>query len=146
RYIFFYKMEKVSLSLTDIQHVGIPVTNISVSENFYSNLGFDNVMRSTFIHEKEEGVCVMMQQGNIVIELYQMPAKELAAIAARNDGHVDHVAFDVKDIDNTFAVLKKAGYHIIEDAPVKLNFWKNGCKYFNIFGPDSERLEFNQVL
>jgi lactoylglutathione lyase len=27
-----------------------------------------------------------------------------------------------------------------------LPFWKNGCKYFNITGPDGERLEFNQIL
>ena len=24
--------------------------------------------------------------------------------------------------------------------------WKNGCKYFNVLGPDGERLEFNQIL
>lgn len=39
-----------------------------------------------------------------------------------------------------------AGYKILESAPVFLQFWKNGCKYFNIIGPDGERLEFNQVL
>ncbi len=103
-------------------------------------------MRANFIHENEEGICVMMKQGNIIIELYQMPQKELAAIAARKDGHVDHVAFDVDDIDKTFTILKNAGYKIIEEAPVFLQFWKNGCKYFNIPGPDGERLEFNQVL
>jgi len=70
----------------------------------------------------------------------------LAAIAARKDGHVDHVAFDVDDIDKTFSVLKEAGYTIFETAPMFLHFWKNGCKYFNISGPDGERLEFNQVL
>jgi len=78
--------------------------------------------------------------------LYQMPQKELAAIAARKDGHVDHIAFDVSDIETTFAVLKDGGYNIIESTPVFLQFWKNGCKYFNIIGPDGERLEFNQVL
>lgn len=139
-------MQKVNLSISTIQHVGIPVTNIQNSETFYTNLGFENVMRATFMHNNEEGVCIMMKQGNIIIELYQMPQKELAGIAARKDGHVDHVAFDVADIDKTFSVLKEAGYNIIEEAPVYLKFWKNGCKYFNIPGPDGERLEFNQVL
>jgi glyoxalase/bleomycin resistance protein/dioxygenase superfamily protein len=78
--------------------------------------------------------------------LYQMPQQELAAIAARKDGHVDHVAFDVDNIDVTFSILSEAGYPVIEPAPVQLNFWKKGCKYFNITGPDGERLEFNQVL
>jgi lactoylglutathione lyase len=27
-----------------------------------------------------------------------------------------------------------------------LAFWSKGCKYFNILGPDGERLEFNQIL
>ena len=138
--------QPVNLNLSNIQHVGIPVTDIKISEAFYSNLGFENVMRANFTHSNEEGICIMMKQGNIIIELYQMPQKELAAIAARKDGHVDHVAFDVDDIDKTFSVLKEAGYTIFETAPMFLHFWKNGCKYFNISGPDGERLEFNQVL
>lgn len=139
-------MQPVTLFLTHIQHIGIPVTDIKVSELFYSNLGFKNVMQANFMHENETGTCIMMQQGSIIIELYQMPAKELPAIANRKDGHVDHVAFDVKNIDETFFILKTSGYHIIEDAPVYLKFWDKGCRYFNILGPDNERLEFNQVL
>ncbi len=139
-------IQHVNLNLSNIQHVGIPVTDIKISETFYTSLGFENVMQANFIHSNEEGTCIMMKQGDIIIELYQMPQKELAAIAARKDGHVDHVAFDVDDIDTTFSVLKEAGYTIFEDAPVFLNFWKNGCKYFNVCGPDNERLEFNQVL
>lgn len=138
--------QPVNLKLKNIQHVGIPVTNIEVSEKFYYNLGFENVMQANFIHENETGICMMMKQGNIIIELYQMPQKELAAVAARKDGHVDHVAFDVDDIDKTFAILKETGYYVIESAPVYLNFWKNGCKYFNMLGPDDERLEFTQLL
>jgi catechol 2,3-dioxygenase-like lactoylglutathione lyase family enzyme len=138
--------QPVNLKLKEIQHIGVPVTNIQVSEVFYRNLGFENVMQANFIHENEQGICIMMKQRNIIMELYQMPSKELAAIAARKDGHVDHVAFDVDDIDATFSILSNAGYHIIESAPVQLNFWKKGCKYFNILGPDCERLEFNQVL
>ena len=75
-----------------------------------------------------------------------MPDPELSEIKQRKDGHVDHVAFDVDDIDLTFETLKQGGFTILEEAPVFLPFWKNGCKYFNITGPDGERLEFNQIL
>jgi len=139
-------MQKVNLSLNNIQHVGIPVTNLQASESFYSNLGFTNVMQANFVHNNESGTCIMMKQGNIIIELYQMPAKELPAIATRKDGHVDHIAFDVPDINKTFAVLKEAGYNIIEEAPVYLPFWEKGCRYFNMLGPDGERLEFNEIM
>ena len=136
----------INLPLKAIQHIGIPVTDIRRSESFYSNLGFKNVMEAPFLHEGEKGTCIMMQQNSIIIELYQMPGKTLQEIASRKDGHVDHVAFDVQDIDEVYKTLSSAGYRIIEPAPVFLQFWKNGTRFFNILGPDNERLEFNQVL
>jgi catechol 2,3-dioxygenase-like lactoylglutathione lyase family enzyme len=136
----------IQLKINSIQHIGIPVTDINTSQSFYSRLGFSNVMEAPFKHAEEKGTCVMMQRGNMIMELYQLPDSALAEIRSRGNGHVDHVAFDVSDIDETFKVIKEAGFNIIEEAPVFLQFWKNGCKYFNITGPDGERLEFNQVL
>ena len=43
-------------------------------------------------------------------------------------------------------LLKKASFQIIEPEPVFLNFGGKGCRYFNILGPDGERIEFNQIL
>lgn len=139
-------VQSVQLSITAIQHVGIPVTDIKVSEVFYTRLGFINVMKAGFLHDNEKGICIMMKQGNIVIELYQLPEKEIQSVRNRKDGHIDHIAFDVQDIDAAFAILKNGGFSIIEKAPVFLDFWEKGCKYFNITGPDGERLEFNQVM
>jgi catechol 2,3-dioxygenase-like lactoylglutathione lyase family enzyme len=136
----------MTLNLQRIQHIGIPVTDLSRSEAFYASLGFKNVMSSTFQFNGAEGKVAMMQSGKIIIEIYQMPESELAEIRQRRDGNVDHIAFDVADIDLTFDTLKKAHFTILEEAPVFLPFWKNGCKYFNIKGPDGERLEFNQIL
>lgn len=136
----------MNLHLQRIQHIGIPVTDLSRSEAFYASLGFKNVMASTFQFNGAEGKVAMMQSGEIIIEIYQMPESELAEIRQRRDGQVDHIAFDVADIDLTFDTLKKANFTILEEAPVFLPFWKNGCKYFNIKGPDGERLEFNQIL
>ena len=134
------------VSINHLQHIGIPVTDIKVSSAFYRQFGFTNVMEAPFTMEGEEGICIMMQCKSIIIELYQLPASKIGSIRERSDGHIDHIAFDVDDIDDTFARLKKASFHILEPAPVFLSFWKNGCKYFNILGPDGERLEFNQVL
>jgi catechol 2,3-dioxygenase-like lactoylglutathione lyase family enzyme len=136
----------MNLNLTRIQHLGIPVADLGRSEAFYNRLGFTNVMSSTFQYEGGEGKVAMMKQGDIIIEIYQMPDAALNEIRSRKDGHIDHVAFDVEDIDMTFQLLKKEGFNIIEEAPVFLPFWLNGCKFFNITGPDGERLEFNQIL
>lgn len=136
----------MNLNLSRIQHLGIPVADLVRSEAFYNRLGFTNVMSCTFQHEGGEGKVAMMKQGDIIIEIYQMPDVALDEIRARQDGHIDHVAFDVEDIDVTFELLKKEGFNIIEESPVFLAFWQKGCKYFNIIGPDGERLEFNQIL
>jgi catechol 2,3-dioxygenase-like lactoylglutathione lyase family enzyme len=134
------------LVLNKIQHIGIPVTDIAVSEAFYIRLGFTNVMESGFLYENKTGTCIMMQRGQMIIELYQMPDPKLGEIRNRKDGHIDHIAFDVPDVDKTFSILKNAGFAVIEEEPVFLAFWEKGCKFFNITGPDGERLEFNQVL
>ncbi len=136
----------VDLKLNFLQHVGLPVTDVKVSEAFYERLGFVNVMGSGFEHKSGRGVVTMMQNGKTILELYQMPEAGLDAIRSRGDGHIDHIAFDVDDIDDAFAKLKKAEFTILEPEPVFLPFWKDGCKYFMILGPDGERLEFNQIL
>ncbi len=136
----------MNIRINHLQHIGIPVTNISVSQAFYERLGFSNVMSSTFLHEGEQGKVAMMKRDAMIIELYQMPEPELNNVRQRKDGRIDHIAFDVNDIEETFSTLKKEGFTILEDSPVFLNFWEKGCKYFNISGPDGERLEFCQIL
>ena len=137
----------VNININAIQHIGIPVTDLAASESFYHKLGFTNVMEAPFQLNGEPGTCIMMQRDKMLIELYQLPASLLPEIRSRKDGHVDHVAFDVADIDEAYAIIKQGGFNIIEPEPVFLpEFWKNGCKYFNITGPDGEKLEFNQVL
>jgi len=138
---------QLSTIIKSLQHVGIPVADIAVSEVFYSRFGFKNVMQSTFTIEGETGTCIMMKHKGVIIELYQMPEKQLQEIKTRKNGHIDHIAFDVDDIDITFSLLKDASFSILEEQPVHLStFWNNGCKYFNVVGPDGERLEFNQIL
>lgn len=104
-------------------------------------------MMSTFDRPGGKGHVAMMKMGDITIELYEMPADELEEVKLRKHGHVDHIAFDVANIDEVFGDCLKRGLAIQEPAPVLLpRFWDSGCKYFNIVGPDGEKLEFNQIL
>lgn len=136
----------MNLGINHLQHIGIPVTNIGQSEAFYHQLGFQKATHSAFDHKGEKGQMVMMKLNDIIIELYQLPESDLQEIRHRKDGHVDHVALDVEDIDKTYKALKEASFHIVEEKPVFLPFWEKGCRYFNILGPDGERIEFNQIL
>lgn len=103
-------------------------------------------MHATFAHPEGEGRVCMMKSGAVVMELYQFPASALAEIRGRSHGHIDHIAFDVEDIEAVFDELKARHFDIQEEAPVFLAFWDKGCRYFNILGPDGERLEFNQII
>ncbi|HEX2395658.1 MAG TPA: VOC family protein, partial [Bacteroidales bacterium] len=127
-------------------HIGIPVTNLERSVEFYSSLGFAKI-HSSHVDESSGRVLVaFMEQRGVIIELYQVTEPEREKIRTRTDGHIDHIAFDVEDADEAFLELSKAGFELIQDKPVFLNFWKRGCKYFAIRGPDGEKLEFNQIL
>ena len=134
------------LRINRLQHVGIPIVNIDASRAFYERLGFKDVMHSTFLHQGAAGKVSMMKREDIVLELYQMPEPELTLVKQRTNGRIDHIAFDVDDVDETFTMLKNEGFTIPENQPVFLDFWERGCKYFYIIGPDGERLEFCQIL
>ena len=133
-------------NLGGIQHLGVPVTNLDTSVRFYANLGFDRIMSAEVPEENDAIQVAMMKHENVIIELYQLTGEEREALKSRSDGHIDHVAFSVKDINRAFDDLTSAGFETIEEKPVFLDFWKNGCKYFAIRGPDGEKLEFNQIL
>lgn len=136
----------MNLKINHIQHIGLPVTDLKASTAFYEKLGFVSTMDSGFDHGGGRGSVAMMKRGGITFELYQLPEAQLQEIRTRRDGHIDHIAFDVDSIDETFAMLRDAAFSIVEPEPVFLPFWKNGCKFFNVIGPDGERLEFNQIL
>ncbi len=129
-----------------LQHLGIPVTDLARTVDFYTRLGFNRIHRN---HVDEPGGRVevaFMEQRGVVIEFYQVTEAEREAIRSRKDGHIDHIAFDVEDVEEAYRELKEAGFDMAEPCVKYLAFWKRGCKYFAVRGPDGEKLEFNQVL
>ena len=135
----------MNLKINHLQHIGLPVTDLKASRAFYEKLGFVSSMDSDF-DQGGRGSVSIMKRGGITFELYQMPEAQLQEIRTRKDGHIDHIAFDVDNIDETFAMLRAAAFSVVEPEPVLLPFWKNGCRFFNVIGPDGERLGFNQIL
>ena len=139
-------MSVLESNFTGLQHIGIPVTDMARSLAFYEKLGFKRVMDKPFDYEGETGQCCMVERQGVIIELYQFPPKGIEEIRCRGNGHIDHITFGVKDIEGAFNELRAAGFTIDEDAPVFLDFWESGCRYFNVIGPDGERLEFNEMI
>jgi lactoylglutathione lyase len=141
-----FDLPATAQNLRGWSHLGIPATDINNSKNFYRRFGFKEVMYAEILQQAGTIKASMMQKDDFTIELYQLYGDALDEVAKRKDGRIDHIAFDVADIDKAFSELKNAGLLILEDAPLSLNFWDKGIKYFNIRGPNSEKLEFSQVL
>lgn len=80
-----------------------------------------------------------LQLGNLVIETYENPA------AALRNGAIDHIALDVKNIDEIFEEVRAAGYRMMNDTVQSLPFWEHG-KFFTIAGPNEEKIEFCEKL
>lgn len=128
-----------------LQHIGLPVRNLEDSLGFWNTLGFETMMRRDI--PNDGGVRVaMVSLGGLTIELYEHCGAILESMCARPDGHWDHVALDVADIDAVFAAVKKAGWTVLEGEPQFLPFWENGVRYLTVRGPNGEKVEFNQRL
>ena len=134
-------------NLRGLQHLGLPVTDLERSKAFYAQLGFAETMRMDIPAQPEVVRVAMMRHEDFTLEMYQLGREERQAIAKRTDGHIDHVALNVVDIERAYAEIRAAGMEIIEEnAPVYLPFWEHGVKYFTIRGPDGEKIEFNQIV
>jgi catechol 2,3-dioxygenase-like lactoylglutathione lyase family enzyme len=134
-------------NLQGFQHLGLPVTDLERSKVFYKNLGFEEVMRTDLPAQDEATQVAMLRKDDFTIELYQLPDPERREIASRHDGHIDHIALNVLDIDKAYADIRAAGLEVLEEeAPKFLPFWTRGVRFFTVRGPDGEKLEFNQVL
>jgi lactoylglutathione lyase len=128
-------------------HLGVPVTDIERSKNFYRQFGFTEIMYAEIPADGDAVKASMIEKDGFIIEVYQLVGDELEEINTRRDGHIDHIALNVVDIGKAYTEIQATGMEILEeDAPVYIDFWDKGCKYFNIRGPGGEKIEFNQII
>lgn len=131
-------MNSISSYITGLQHLGIPTLDIQKSISFYQSLGFKIIGRET--NPVNNQPVAFLQFNNLVMELYG--ADETAGIT----GSIDHIALDVKNIEELVKIVKTQNYICITDNIESLPFWENGIKYFIIEGPSKERIEFCERL
>ena len=129
-------MASINELATGLQHIGIPTNDIEASKAFYLSLGF-SIELDTW--NKEEHV-IFFRLGDLTLEVYQNGQ------AVLTPGAVDHICVNVTDVEAVYEEVKKLGYQSIEDGIQFLPFWENGVRYFTIFGPNKEKIEFGQYL
>ena len=124
--------------LNGIQHVGIPTNDIEATIEFYGKLGFEVALQT--VNEEANEKVSFLKLNNLVIETYENKAVKMES------GAIDHVAIDVKDIEETYKEVCAMDLNTTNDEIHFLPFWDNGVKFFTIKGPNEEKVEFSQFL
>ena len=123
---------------TGIQHIGIPTNDIEKTIEFYKKLGFETALQT--INEEAGEKVAFLKLKTLVIETYENKQAKLT------NGAIDHVAIDVKDIEETYKEVCAMDLNTTNDEIHFLPFWDNGVKFFTIKGPNEEKVEFSQFL
>lgn len=120
---------------TGLQHIGIPTKDIEGSIRFYTGLGFED------IYQTQNGASrvAFLKLKDLIVEIWEGPGTGVS-------GAIDHIAVDVTDIETVFGVVTGAGFSAIEGRICELPFWERGVRYFTIYGPNGEKVEFNQKI
>ena len=121
-----------------VQHIGIPTNDIGRTIAFYTSLGFvvDLLTENKAADEK----VVFLRLGNLTVEAYENRSAVMQA------GAIDHIAIDVKHIDELFAEVEAGGFRMLTPEIQSLPFWERGIRYFIILGPNEEKIEFCEKL
>ncbi len=82
---------KIKDFTTGVQHIGIPTNDINKTIEFYHALGFNTALRT--VNGTEE--VAFLQLHNLIIETYQNHQAKMEY------GAIDHIAIDVKNIDES---------------------------------------------
>lgn len=124
--------------ISGVEHVGVPTRDLAGTIEFYQSLGFAVVYE---MHNKVTGKRgAFLKLKNLMIETY-----ESDNVAAK-PGALDHVALSVRDVDRVFEELKAGNYEMVDKEVQSRDFWEHGVRFFTIFGPNREKIEFSQIL
>lgn len=129
-------MNEVAAHVTGLQHIGLPTNDMDKTLAFYRSLGFQTGFRTL---DHSDAVC-FLNLGNVCIETYENGQ----AVGA--PGAIDHIALDVDDVEAAWEAVRAAGHTPLEPEIQALPFHQNGVRFFNIEGPNGEKVEFCQIL
>ena len=105
-------------TVTGVQHVGIPTTDLEGTIAYYERLGFECLG----IYPNGEDRCTFLRLNNLTLEVWTMDPTPMAE-------------------------AQKLGLNFAEGSIQHIDtFWSNGIRYFNVLGPNHEVIEFCQIM
>ena len=123
---------------TGIQHIGIPTNDIEKTIAFYQKLGFEIAFQT--INEEAKEKVAFLKLGTLVVETYENKVAKL------KNGAIDHVAINVKDIEEVYRYIEENQMNTTNDIIHYLPFWEKGVRFFTIEGVNKEKVEFSQYV
>ena len=109
---------------TKFRYVGIRVKDLGASIAFYTKvLGMKLRERDKIDATKGEAAFLATEEGGFVLELnYYEKGSRFATAYTAGEG-LDHLAFQVEDLDNALAEAKKAGYPVVSSIKAATSRW-----------------------
>ena len=129
---------QISELATGLAYVGIPTSDLDETILFYAEIGFE-IAQLTKDPATEGRVC-FLKQGALVVMAYE------AADASLKAGCTNHIAIQVKDIEEAYSTVEKHALNNTEDVIHSLPYPGNGMRRFTIEGPSKEKVAFVQML
>ena len=109
---------------TKFTYTGIRVRDLDASVAFYTKvLGMKDMGRSTVDATKGRSASLASEEGGFVLELnYYEKGSRFATDYVVGEG-LDHLAFQVEDLDKALAEAKKAGHPVVLDMKTATSRW-----------------------
>lgn len=109
---------------TKFTYVGIRVKDLNASVAFYTKvLGMKELGRSTIGETKGEVVNLASEDQGFVLELNYYPKGSRFATPYVVGEGIDHLAFQVEDLDRALAEAKNAGHPVVEEMKGATSRW-----------------------
>jgi lactoylglutathione lyase len=108
----------------EFKYVGIRVTNLQKSIDFYAKLlGMKIAGRSRIEQTKGETVALQAEEGGFILELnYYEKDSPFNIKYAAGEG-LDHLAFKVDNLDKALDEARQAGHRVILEMKTKESKW-----------------------
>ena len=126
--------------LKNIHHIAIICSDYEVSKKFYTEVLGLTIIQEIYRTERQSYKLDLALNGNYVIELFSFPNPPQRLSFPEATG-LRHLAFGVKNLEDTLAVLKSKGVNVQE---IRVDEF-TGKKFIFIQDPDNLPIELYEL-
>jgi methylmalonyl-CoA/ethylmalonyl-CoA epimerase len=118
--VFYLCSNKLQLKMRKIEHIGIAVNSLEVSNLVFEKLFGAPAYKSEMVESEGVNTSFFMNGPN-KIELLEAtnPESPIAKFLEKKGEGIHHIAFDVEDIVSEIARLKAEGFMVLNEVPKK---------------------------